>query len=620
MALSNIKYMDTDTGGGTVPGTNTSKVVKVNPVSSNTTTTNTNTNTSTGTTKKTGAKAVKTASTTPASTATQAANYARRASYSTPTYYNTYNPTKTEEVDNASKNSNNYLKLINNTAKNEQNAINNTANQYAAQSQANLDYTQRTYENAYNTNRAAYDQLARENAQREAATNQYTTDYYNRVAQQNAQREAAMNQTTNDYYNRMAQQNAQREAATLQSIQDYYSKMAAENKSRENATLDAIDAAYNGIMANAGEYYNNILGTYNRSMDFVNRGFDEGKQTTAQARDEAIQLAQALYDMGEETQNRQTERGLKGQYVSYMNSLRNLNQRLAAQGINGGASETSMLGALNGYEANRTDLQEARLAALSALRQTQMQSDSQANQAYLNKLADLISQRTNQYLGVENTRSQGEYNYANMKNSAESDRGNQLVSAQNNFQNWASNLEGNYANMNQTAQNNFQNWASNLEGNYANMSRENQIAYQNWASQLENNYANMGRENQNNYQNWSNNLTGQRASNETQYASNIGDLANSRNGVNYNQAVMQNQAAQTAADLYTSQAYLDQLNRLNDTNKKAKVAGTNSKKKSDSKSSDKKQSSDSNVKANTAKTYDISNDKKKSSKKKTTKK
>ena len=245
------------------------------------------------------------------------------------------------------------------------------------------------------------------------------------------------------------------------------SALEAQNAQRETNTMNAINAAYNAIMGNANEYYNNVLGTYNRSMDLVNQGFDEGNAATARARDEAIELAAQLYEMGEATQNRETERALRGQYASYMKGMRNLNQKLAAMGYNGGATETSMLNALNGYESNRTDLNEAKLAALGALRQTQMQSDSEAQQSYLAKLADLIANRTNQQLGVEQNRSTGEYNYAGMKNDAENNRGNQTVTAQNNFQNWYADLVGQRTSNENT-------YASNM-GNLANS--KNDVAY-----------------------------------------------------------------------------------------------------------------------------------------------
>lgn len=219
-----------------------------------------------------------------------------------------------------------------------------------------------------------------------------------------------------------------------------YDALAAQNAARENTINNAISQAYDQLMSNAQDYYNNVLGTYDRSMGHVNQGYEEGKSTSEQARDEAIRLAQSLYDMGEQTQNKQTEKDLRNQYISYLRGMRNIDQRLAAQGINGGASETALLNALNGYEGNRTDLYEANLAALGMLRQQQMQSDSEAQQAYLNNLANLIAQRTQNQLNVENTRASGESNFANMKGDAINTRSNQTLQAQQAFQNWASDL------------------------------------------------------------------------------------------------------------------------------------------------------------------------------------
>lgn len=220
----------------------------------------------------------------------------------------------------------------------------------------------------------------------------------------------------------------------------YLDQLANQNAQREQAINAAISDAYKQLIGNADEYYQNLIGTYDRSMGYVNQGYEEGRSASEQARDEAINLAQALYEMGEQTQNRQTEKGLRSQYISYLKGMRNMNQQLAAQGINGGASETALLNALNGYEGNRSDMYEANLAALGALRQQQMQSDSDAQQAYLNKVADLIAQRTQNQLGVENTRATGESNYAGMKSDAINTRSNQTLQAQQAFQNWASDL------------------------------------------------------------------------------------------------------------------------------------------------------------------------------------
>lgn len=248
-------------------------------------------------------------------------------------------------------------------------------------------------------------------------------------------------------------------------------QLAAQNSQREANTNNAIATAYQNAINNANEYYNNLMGTYNRSMGYIDQGFNEGKTTSAQARDEAIQLAAQLYSMGEASQNQQTEKDLRSQYISYMNGMKNMNQQLASQGINGGASETAMLGALNGYESNRTSLDEARLAALGVLRQQQMQSDSQAQQTYLNALADLISQRTNQQLGVENTRSSGEQAYANMRTDAENTRGSNTIAAQNNFQNWAADLTGQRTNNSNTYANavtGIANDRNTVDANYQN--------------------------------------------------------------------------------------------------------------------------------------------------------
>lgn len=326
---------------------------------------------------------------------------------------------ETPQEDNKSKNYQAYLDYLDKIYRNEFEGSKDSNNTYKTQAEKNLDQAAKQWADTYANNNALLDQLAAQNSQREANTN------------------------------------------------------------------NAIATAYQNAINNANEYYNNLMGTYNRSMGYIDQGFNEGKTTSAQARDEAIQLAAKLYEMGEASQNQQTEKDLKNQYISYMNGMKNMNQQLAAQGINGGASETALLGALNGYEANRTSLDEARLAAMGVLRQQQMESDSQAQQTYLNALANLISQRTNQQLGVENTRSSGEQAYAGMKTDAENTRGSNTIAAQNNFQNWAADLTGQRTNNSNT----YANAVTGLANDRNTVGSNYQNAYQSALQSRSDNYS-----------------------------------------------------------------------------------------------------------------------------------
>ena len=516
---------------------------------------------------------------TPVQTTTPTTSYTRNYGYSGGGSGGT-TTTTTEEpvVDNVGKLWESVANDVRKGAINQEKAMTNNANAYNKSVTNNLSRYEDIYNKMYQEN---LDNINNYRARNDAAQQQWQDVINQTIA---AQREA----------------DARYESQLNTSINNYYNNMKSENASREAATLDAINAAYDAIMANAGEYYNNVLGTYNRSMDWVNQGFNQGKQATMDARDEAIQLAQQLYEMGEQTQNRQAERGLNSQYVSYMQGLRNLNQKLASQGINGGASETSMLGALNGYESNRTDIEEARLAALGLLRQQQMQSSSEAQQSYLAKLADLIQNRTTNQLGVENTRAQGEYNYANMKNSAESNKGDQMVTAQNNFQNWAANLESNYANMNQNATTNARNWNADTNSNEAN-----------WNQNLINNA-----------RSWDTDATNMASTNNNTYTNNSYNLANAQNDQAANYASMQNSAAAVRNDAMNSAAYIAALQGLAEKNvdydskmnsKTKKEKEKEAKKKAEKKAKEQNEKIKSNI-AKTVKELNKKSNKKKNSK------
>jgi hypothetical protein len=388
MAINNRLVMQTDTGGSSNVGAGKTNNTKDKLVRYNTPTTKTTTATTTAANTNAAAKKTSTAKTATTATTANTSNTANKKTYynySRPSYsgYSGYSGYSSGSSTAQAPAENHLAANINNYI----NSANDIfKNEYNTMMQNATDY-----------NTAALQNLA-------AAENQYNTAY-----------------------------------GTNKSLLD---ALEAQNKQREQSVLNTISSAYSNQLGNANTYYQNVLDAYNRSMNLVNQGFDEGNDATQRARDEAIELAAQIYQMGEDSQNRETEKALQSQYGSYMKGMRNMNQLLAAQGINGGASETAMLNALNGYESNRASLYDTKLAALGQLRQTQMQSDSEAQMNYLNKLADLISERTSNSLGVENTRGQGEYNYANMKNSAESERSSNTTTAQNNFQNWASNLTG----------------------------------------------------------------------------------------------------------------------------------------------------------------------------------
>ena len=80
--------------------------------------------------------------------------------------------------------------------------------------------------------------------------------------------------------------------------------------------------------------------------------------------------------------NDTTNDALKQAYINKMQTLRNLPQQMSAQGLNGGASETTLASMNNNYGNARNQLETERLKQLANLQNT-----------YQNNLAQLEAQR-----------------------------------------------------------------------------------------------------------------------------------------------------------------------------------------------------------------------------------
>lgn len=68
--------------------------------------------------------------------------------------------------------------------------------------------------------------------------------------------------------------------------------------------------------------------------------------------------------------NGATDKALQEAYINRMLQQRNLQQQLSAQGISGGASETTQASMLNNYQNSRNDLETEHTRQLSDLMQT----------------------------------------------------------------------------------------------------------------------------------------------------------------------------------------------------------------------------------------------------------
>jgi hypothetical protein len=98
--------------------------------------------------------------------------------------------------------------------------------------------------------------------------------------------------------------------------------------------------------------------------------------------------------------NVDSEKALREAYVTKMQNQRDLNQRLAAMGLNGGSTETTMARLANQYGNSRTDINNSRNRSLADINQTYSNNLAAALQAYNQAMANLEMQRLNAELSL----------------------------------------------------------------------------------------------------------------------------------------------------------------------------------------------------------------------------
>ena len=124
--------------------------------------------------------------------------------------------------------------------------------------------------------------------------------------------------------------------------------------------------------------------------------------------------------------NTDAEKSLQEAYINNMLTRRNLNQRLAAMGYNGGATETTMGSLENQYGASRAGINEALNKSIANLDQTYGDNLAGALQSYNSAMSNLGLQRMQ------------------LENAAENARNNLIASYQPSTQNLA--MDQNYVN------------------------------------------------------------------------------------------------------------------------------------------------------------------------------
>ena len=181
--------------------------------------------------------------------------------------------------------------------------------------------------------------------------------------------------------------------------------------SKSSSSSSNLADAYNALLAAYKQNdYSNYLAemraaaqnAYDRGMSALNSAYDEQlgslKSNLSETRNQLLNQ----YNRSKGNIMTDAENSLKQAYINRMLSQRNLAQQMSAQGLNGGATETTMANMLNNYGNARNNINTTQNRNLSELEGNYSDNLSQAMQAYNSAVASANLQKAQQAMSLEN--------------------------------------------------------------------------------------------------------------------------------------------------------------------------------------------------------------------------
>ena len=169
---------------------------------------------------------------------------------------------------------------------------------------------------------------------------------------------------------------------------------------------DQFSALYQQQQANANKYQQQLQqaaqNSYNNNMNALNAAYQSKLNALASGFNSAKDSLGRQYDASKGEVNRDAERALREAYVNKMMSGKDLQQQLTAQGISGGAAESTLASLQNNYGNSRNGIETTRNDNLTELLNTYQNNMAAAEQEYYNRLAAAEDQKTQLAMQIEN--------------------------------------------------------------------------------------------------------------------------------------------------------------------------------------------------------------------------
>ena len=180
---------------------------------------------------------------------------------------------------------------------------------------------------------------------------------------------------------------------------------SASSSSTANA-YNALLAAYQGQRNSYDEYLRQMRqaaqDAYDRGMGALNSAYDSQLSSLSDNLNETRNQLSNQYNRSRTSIMDDAENSLKQAYINKMLSQRNLGQQMSAQGLTGGATETTMANMLNNYGNARNNINTTQNNNLANLEGNYSDNLSQAMQAYNSAVASANLQKAQQAMSLEN--------------------------------------------------------------------------------------------------------------------------------------------------------------------------------------------------------------------------
>lgn len=146
---------------------------------------------------------------------------------------------------------------------------------------------------------------------------------------------------------------------------------------------------------------------YDKNIAALTSAYDERGNLLKGNLDETLTGLQRDYDYSAGQVNDSAARAMQEAYVNRMKTERDLPQQLAALGLSGGASESTLAGVKNEYGNARNNIDVGRGESLASLLNTLNGNQSAAQQAYNAQLANDSTAKTQQQIALEQALANG---------------------------------------------------------------------------------------------------------------------------------------------------------------------------------------------------------------------